>query len=59
MLAARLFRPLPTISGIFFAEIANHALARLVATYFGTLLRASADTNSFVFSPTASSVYGQ
>ena len=38
MLAARFKRPVPIISGIFFATIANHAAAGLAGTYFGTVL---------------------
>jgi putative Ca2+/H+ antiporter (TMEM165/GDT1 family) len=38
MLAARFLRPLPIISGILFATIANHAAAGLVGTFFGSLL---------------------
>jgi putative Ca2+/H+ antiporter (TMEM165/GDT1 family) len=39
MLAARYSRPLPIIFGILFATIANHAVAGLVGSYFGDLLR--------------------
>ena len=39
MLAARFSRPLPIIFGILFATIANHAVAGLVGSYFGDLLR--------------------
>jgi putative Ca2+/H+ antiporter (TMEM165/GDT1 family) len=38
MLAARFQRPVPIIFGIFFATIANHAVAGLAGTYFGHLL---------------------
>jgi Ca2+/H+ antiporter, TMEM165/GDT1 family len=38
MLAARFQRPVPIISGILFATIANHAAAGLVGNYFGGLL---------------------
>jgi Ca2+/H+ antiporter, TMEM165/GDT1 family len=38
MLAARFLRPVPIIFGILFATIANHAVAGLAGTYFGSLL---------------------
>lgn len=38
VLAARFQRPLPIIFGIFFATIANHAMAGLAGTFFGGLL---------------------
>jgi putative Ca2+/H+ antiporter (TMEM165/GDT1 family) len=37
MLAARFLRPVPIIFGILFATIANHAVAGLAGTYFGSL----------------------
>lgn len=41
MLAARFRRPLPVIFGIFYATIANHAVAGLAGSYFGNLLKGS------------------
>jgi putative Ca2+/H+ antiporter (TMEM165/GDT1 family) len=38
MLAARFLRPVPIIFGILFATIANHAVAGLAGTFFGSLL---------------------
>jgi Ca2+/H+ antiporter, TMEM165/GDT1 family len=38
MLAARFLRPLPIISGILFATLANHAAAGLAGTLLGSLL---------------------
>jgi putative Ca2+/H+ antiporter (TMEM165/GDT1 family) len=38
MLAARFLRPVPIIFGIFFATIANHAVAGLAGTFFGNVL---------------------
>jgi Ca2+/H+ antiporter, TMEM165/GDT1 family len=38
MLAARFQRPVPILSGILFATLANHAAAGLAGTLFGSLL---------------------
>ena len=41
VLAARYRRPWPILAGVFFATLANHALAGLVGIWFGEFLRPS------------------